>query len=252
MSLKYVCRIFNMKVKSKVAKIWDKESEGYKFNSDTQPNYLADFYHLRHCLGNVREKEILEVGSGSGQASAHLASKGAIVHLVDISSRSLKFCESYFNSKKLPVKLYLQDAFKMNFPKNSFDYVWNGGVIEHFKDKDKILMIRKMWKLVKPGGKLLITAPSAHDVFFMIAKKILQIRKKWAFGYEDDLTIDRMKKLAEMAGIRKYLIYSYNPIVGLWFFPYGREITNLLKMNTFDKHKLKSPFGHVIIFYAQK
>jgi len=75
----------------------------------------------------------------------------------------------------LPVKLHNKSAFTMKFPSESFDYVWNGGVIEHFNDKEKILMIRKMWNLVKPGGKLLISFPNAHDFPFILAKKILEL-----------------------------------------------------------------------------
>lgn len=231
---------------------WDKESKSYKFSSENQPDYLADFYHLENCLENVKNKRILEVGSGTGQASAYLASKGGIVHLVDISKEALNFSKKYFASKNLSVKLYQQNAFAMEFPDKSFDYVWNGGVIEHFGDKDKVLMIKKMWKLVKPGGKLLITVPNAHDFPFMMAKKLLQIRGKWSFGEEDDLTIKRMSNLARKAGVVKFSIFAHNPIVGWWFFPYGREITNFLKLNTVKHHKKRSMFGHSIVFCAKK
>jgi len=241
-----------MKSVEKLARTWNKEAKSYCFENDSQVDYLANFHHLVYCLGNLKGKKILEVGSGTGQGSAYLASKGGVIHLVDISKKSLEFSKRYFASKNLPVKLYQQNAFDMKFHSGSFDYVWNGGVIEHFSDKEKILMLKKMWNLVKPGGKLLIMAPNAHDFPFMIAKKILMLRKKWAFGYEDDLTIRRMANLAEGAGINKFSIYAYNPVIGFWFFPYGREITNLLGLNTLEKHKLRSPFGHGIIFCAKK
>lgn len=237
---------------NKLINTWDKEAESYRFENDSEVDCLANFYHLIRCFGDPRGKKVLEVGSGSGQGSAYLASKGATIHLVDISRKSLEFSKRYFAFRKLPVKLHQQNAFAMKFLKESFDYVWNGGVIEHFEDKDKVLMLKKMWKLVKPGGKLLITVPNAHDLPFMVAKKILELRKKWAFGEEDDLTIKRLGKLAKLSGIREFLIYAYNPIVGLWFFPYGREVSDFLGLNTLKIHKAKSPFGHVVIFCAQK
>lgn len=237
---------------ARLARTWNKEARGYRFESDSEVDYLANFYHLVHCLGNPKGRKILEVGSGTGQGSAYLASRGGVIYLLDISKKSLEFSRKYFAYKKLPVRLYQQNAFSMKFPAESFDYVWNGGVIEHFNDKEKILMLKKMWKLVKPGGKLLVTVPNAHDIPFMVAKKILEIRKKWAFGTEDDLTIKRMRNLAKLVGIRNFLVYAYNPIVGFWFFPYGREISNVLGLNTLKNHKSKSPFGHVIIFCARK
>ncbi|MFA5300777.1 MAG: class I SAM-dependent methyltransferase [Lutibacter sp.] len=236
----------------KLVSTWNREARSYRFDKDSQVDYLANFYHLVHNFVNLKGKKILEVGSGTGQESAYLASMGGIIHLVDISSTSLKFSEKYFASKNLSVKLYHQNAFTMKFPAESFDYVWNGGVIEHFNDKDKVLILKKMWKLVKPGGKLLITVPNALDFPFMMAKKILELRKKWSFGDEDDLTIQRMKKLAKFAEIKTFSIYAYNPIVGFWFFPYGREIMDFLGLNTLRIHKTKTPFGHVIMFCAKK
>lgn len=236
----------------KIESTWDKESESYNFKSESQVDYLANFYHITESLGELKKKKILEVGSGSGQISAYLASKGGKVSLVDISSKSLNFSEKYFALKKLPVKTYKQNAFSMKFVPESFDYVWNGGVIEHFDDSKKILMLKEMWKLVKPKGKLLIAVPNAHDFAFMTAKKILELRKKWSFGTEDDLTINRMSSLALQAGIKEFSIYAYNPIVGFWFFPYGREITQILRLNTLNFHKMKSRYGHIIIFVATK
>lgn len=237
---------------NKLTKSWDKVASSYRFDNDLEVDYLANFYHLERCLGNPKGKKVLEVGSGTGQSSAYLASKGALIYLVDISKRSLYFSKKYFASKKLPVKIYRQNAFAMNFLDNSFDCVWNGGVIEHFGDHNKILMIKKMWKLVKPGGKLIIFVPNANDFPFSIAKKILELRKKWAFGLEDDLTTKRMENLTRKAGIEKFSIYAYNPVVGFWFFPYGREITNLLKLNTLKNHKRITPFGHVLAMVATK
>lgn len=241
-----------MEEANELIKTWNKEAKSYRFEKDTQVDYLANYYHLVNCLGNPKGKKILEVGSGTGQSSAYLASRGGTVHLVDISKEALKFAKKYFTSKKLPVKTYEQNAFAMKFLPKSFNWVWNGGVIEHFSDKEKVLMIQKMWDLVKPGGKLLIMVPNAHDFPFMVAKKILEFRKKWSFGDEDDMTIRRMKNLTRQAGIKEYSIYAYNPIVGFWFFPYGKEITNILGLNTFRMHKTRTPFGHVIVLTAQK
>jgi 2-polyprenyl-3-methyl-5-hydroxy-6-metoxy-1,4-benzoquinol methylase len=237
---------------SKLTRTWDEESKSYKYENDSLAEYLANCQHLTANLGVLKDKKVLEAGSGSGQISAYLAAKGAVVHLVDISKKSLDFSRKYFNSKRLFVKLHNQNIFAMNFPKESFDYVWNGGVIEHFDDREKILMINKMWKLVKPGGKLVITVPNANDFPFMIAKKILELRNKWAFGKEDDLTIKRLSVLTKAAGIMKFTIYAYNPTIGFWFFPYGREISNMLNLNTLANHKARTPFGHTVIMSARK
>lgn len=236
----------------KIIRTWDLESESYQFDNDRLPDFLANCYHLKQNIGRVKDKKILEVGSGSGQISASLAKIGGKIHLLDTSTKSLEFSDKYFRAKGLYVDIYKQDAFNMDFLDESFDYVWNGGVIEHYSDDRKIKMLKEMWRLVKPSGKMIVTVPCAWDFPFMLAKKILEIRKKWSFGQEDDLTTPRIKSLMKLAGIKISTMYSYNPVVGYWFFPYGKEITNLLGLNNLWFHKFKTIFGHMIIFSATK
>lgn len=235
-----------------LSETWDKEAENYSSQAEKDPDYIAYFETIKAQIGNPAGKKVIDVGSGTGMASAYLAEKGAKVYLVDISETALNFGKKYFANKGLKVRCYKQNAFKMKFAPESFDVVWNGGVIEHFNDEEKIKMMKAMWKLVKPGGKLIITAPNAWDLPFMAAKQILLWRKKWAFGREDDLTIERFKELANKAGIRNYFVFAYNPVVGWWFFPYGREITSMLGLNKTSLHKMKLSAGHNIVFVATK
>jgi 2-polyprenyl-3-methyl-5-hydroxy-6-metoxy-1,4-benzoquinol methylase len=235
-----------------LADIWSREAKNYTSTAENSPDYLAHYEIVEEAIGNLSGKKIVDVGSGTGITSAYLASRGAKLYLVDISQTALDFGKKYFRSKGLTVKCYKENAFRMNFPANSFDAAWNGGVIEHFNDEEKIEMMKKMWKIIKPGGVLLITAPNARDIPFMTAKQILILRKKWAFGIEDDLTVKRFRGLAKKAGIKNYSVFTYNPIVGWWFFPFGKEITDLLGLNTVKLHKLRSPFGHNVVFTAIK
>ena len=237
----------------KLQKIWDKEAQSYTLLAEASPDYLAYFQTLEEVIGGLKNKRILDVGSGTAIASAYFAQKGAELTLIDISKKALAFGRKYFHHKNIRGKFLRQNAFSMQFPANSFDVVWNGGVIEHFVDADKLLMIQKMWQLVRPGGLLLITAPNFWDIPFMLAKQILLWRKKWNFGEEDDLTQHRLKKLFVQAGVTGQVsTISYNPIVGWWFFPFGKELTTMLKLNTAGWHKQKCFFGHNIIAWVIK
>jgi 2-polyprenyl-3-methyl-5-hydroxy-6-metoxy-1,4-benzoquinol methylase len=235
------------------SRLWDKVAEGYSFKAGIGPDYIAHFEELEEVMGkNIRGKKILEVGSGTGMASAYLAGKGAELYLVDISKKALAFQKKYFKSKNLKAKFYCRDAFSMKFPWKYFDVVWNGGVIEHFSDDKKIEMIKIMWRLVKPGGTLVIAAPNSGDIPFMVAKRILILRNKWAFGFEDDLSAGRLTDLAKRAGVKRIVTYCHNPVAGWWFFPYGREITGLLGLNMVKYHRRKSRWGHVLVMTAKK
>ncbi len=236
----------------KLTRIWDKESQSYSQAAETQPDYVAHYLFLKQMLGDVRGKTVCDVGSGTAITSSIFANEGASVTLIDISPEALKFGKSVFKKKKLPVHVVEGDLFKINLPAKSFDVVWNGGVIEHFSDDEKVEMIRRMWKWVKPGGKILISVPNADDLVFMAAKWLLIKRGRWTFGYEDDLTFPRLEDLARRAGIDNFQIKTYNPIVGWWFLPWGREITNILGLNTVNWHVRENRWGHNLVFVAQK
>jgi hypothetical protein len=117
---------------------------------------------------------------------------------------------------------------------------------------EKIEMIKSMWAKVKKGGRLIIQAPNKMDIPFQIASYILKKRHKWNFGEEDDLTAKRMAGLFKAAGIEEFETFAYNPIVGWWFFPFGKEITGLIGVNEVVFHKAKTPFGHVLQVTAVK
>jgi 2-polyprenyl-3-methyl-5-hydroxy-6-metoxy-1,4-benzoquinol methylase len=192
------------------------------------------------------------VGSGSGTTSAILAGLGARITLVDISPRSLATARDHFKRLDLSAEYCLQNGLGMGFRDGSFDVVWNGGVIEHFSDEGKANLIREMWRVTRPGGLLVITVPNAMDLPFILGKKIAQWRGKWIFGYEDDLTVSRFRRLAALAGVTGATFQTHNPIVGWWFLPFGRAVTKRLGLDSPAWHARESRFGHVLTLSARK
>ena len=237
---------------SYLVNVWNKEANRYTHAAENSPDYLAYYHVLHQLIGELRGKKIADIGSGTGMTSAYFAEHGAELHLVDLADKALAYARNYFNKKNLKAKYYRENAFNMSLPHSHFDVVWNGGVIEHFPDQQKILMLQKMWQLVKPGGRIIVTAPNAWDIPFMMAKQLLIWRNKWSFGDEDDLTSARLAELAKRAGITNPRIFAYNPIVGWWFFPYGRELTQLLQLNTPEHHQRRCKFGHNLVLTALK
>jgi len=130
--------------------------------------------------------------------------------------------------------------------------VWNGGVIEHFTDEGKVALIREMYRITRPGGLLLIVVPNALDLPFRLGKWIAERRGKWIFGYEDDLSEGRFRRLAERAGLKQVDLSAHNPIVGWWFLPYGRWLTDRLGLNTTRWHAKQTRFGHALSLAARK
>ena len=58
-------------------------------------------------------------------------------HFLDISKKSIDFSKKYYKHKSLKANFVVGDAFNMPFAPETFDIVWNSGVIEHFDDEEK-------------------------------------------------------------------------------------------------------------------
>ena len=174
-------------------KTWDDlqigDSSFADFDSSVQMKYQS------RLLAPYPEKKVLEVGSGSGYFSLQMAKAGAEVTLLDISPKALSVCAHLFRSSKVPCAMVQANGLQLPFASNSFDVVWNGGVIEHFYDEGKIRLLSEMQRATKPGGIVFVSCPNKWDLPFALAKKIGDIRGDWAFGYEELISPPRLKNL---------------------------------------------------------
>jgi len=232
--------------------VWDQVSERYRSIDLAAPDHRAGIERFLEITGPPAGRSFCEVGSGSGTTSGQLAKRGGRMTLVDISPKSLAFAKRHFEGERLPAQYAIQDGLRLGFRDGVFDVVFNGGVIEHFTDEGKIALIREMYRVVKPGGLLVIVVPNARDVPFRLGKWIAERRGKWIFGFEDDLSEGRFRTLAERAGLTGVEFSAHNPVVGWWFLPYGRRLTDLLGLNTARWHARRSRFGHVLALAARK
>lgn len=232
--------------------VWDRIADRYDYKDFEGPDDKANLQILIECTGDPRNNTYCEVGSGSGSTSAKLASLGANVTLIDSSPKALSSAKRRFKKLHLEGNYCLMDALNLGLSDESFDVVWNGGVIEHFYDSGKIKLIREMWRILKPGGALFIQVPNQFDLPFVLYKFVAERRRSWPFGFEDDLTPNRLERLSRQAGLDSPNIFSYNPVSGWWFVPFGKAITQKLGLNTPRRHAKKSRLGHVVCMTAFK
>lgn len=235
-----------------LVRVWDHVAETYDASVVSSASYQANFNVMHEIMGDPKGRSFCEVGCGSGATSAMFAQLGARAVLLDISPKSLEFARNYFAERNLQADFHLQNALHMTIPDNSFDVVWNAGVIEHFQDDGKVMLIREMWRILAPGGLLLIQLPYAWDIPFRVGKLILRCRGTWAYGFEDNLSRRRIAGLARRAGLTDFHSLVFNPVAGWWFLPKGKWLTERLGLNTLKRHSKKTRMGHNLIFYARK
>jgi 2-polyprenyl-3-methyl-5-hydroxy-6-metoxy-1,4-benzoquinol methylase len=111
-------------------------------------NKICNFFE-----NNIDKKmKILEVGGGTGYIAAQLQSKGYLIELSDIHMNGLEFAKYRGINQIYQFNLY-SPPFE-----NEFDLICLFDVLEH--QKDDMLAMECLKKMLKQNGKILITVPS--------------------------------------------------------------------------------------------
>ncbi|MBI1968629.1 class I SAM-dependent methyltransferase [Candidatus Woesearchaeota archaeon] len=130
--------------------------------------------HSYSLLGDLRNKTLLEIGSGSGKQAVFFAKQGAKVSVVDISSESLKAVLRMAEKQDVAVQSYQMNAEKMGFEDETFDRVYINSVLMHV-EQEKVL--QECSRVLKPGGKVIIVEPLRYAPFVQIYRFLSSYRK---------------------------------------------------------------------------
>jgi len=158
-------RISNKRVRSKIASIeLNRKSRGIDYAWNQYNRYLK-----RGLSFDIKDKTILEIGSGHGGLACFYALNGAKeVHGIDINEYNIGIANEFkqifakrLNAKKFPVEFSLQDVKKLGFPNSYFDIIIADNVFEHFDDN--VAVLNECERVLKPNG--LLIAPSFPSIY---------------------------------------------------------------------------------------
>ena len=97
------------------------------------------------------EDDVLDVAAGSGVISVPFSKKARSVTAVDISPPLLAEID-----KTGGVETILADAREIEFEEGRFSKIVLYFALQHFSEKETVLLFGKMWRWLKPGGILYI------------------------------------------------------------------------------------------------
>lgn len=125
------------------------------FSGDNQ-GYAENFrrWMAAHLAGLPSTTPVLEVGCGDGSFTKELAKYSQSITAIDISERQVQE-----NARRFPAIQFQQHDVAEVFPfeTNSFGVIWCSEVLEHLFDP--AFALKEMHRLLRPGGKLLVTVP---------------------------------------------------------------------------------------------
>lgn len=127
-------------------KDWDETANNFETQRRLEIVFrlLADF--------DLNGKTFLDGGSGGGHFSAKACSLGADVTSVDVGESLLDQVRAKCDSTTI-----IGDLMQLPFEDGSFDFVMSTEVIEHTPDPK--VALKELARVVKPGGRILVTTP---------------------------------------------------------------------------------------------
>jgi SAM-dependent methyltransferase len=129
-------------------------------------------FWIRH-VGDIRGKQVLEVGSGDGRRAVWLASMGAVVHAVDLSpvgaSKTLERARHFGLQDR--VKTYSLDACHLEsvLPRDSIDVVVGFSVLHHLSPQEFGKSLRAILTI---GGRAVFCENSAANPLYRFGRRI--------------------------------------------------------------------------------
>ena len=125
-------------------------------------------YILSH-IGNVRGKQLLDLGCGAGENSVYFAKKGAYCTAADYSAGMVKTALKLAEVHNVRISGRIIDAAAIDFPDDSFDIVYAANVLHHV---DALACIKEVHRVLKPGGIACIWDPLKHNPLINIYRRM--------------------------------------------------------------------------------
>jgi SAM-dependent methyltransferase len=124
---------------------------------------------LQH-LGDVRNRQLLDLGCGAGENSVYFALKGAHCVAADYSPGMVEVALQLAAANRVQVTGKVINAMAIEFPDNSFDIVYASNLLHHLPDP--VAAIREMHRVLKPGGKACFWDPLKHNPVINVYRRM--------------------------------------------------------------------------------
>jgi len=133
------------------------------------------------------EMEVADIGAGSGFISGGLVGKVKTVHLLDQSQEMLSQARQNLQ-KYTNLEYHLSEGRNIPLPDNSMDAVFANMYLHH--TPIPLDAIREMARILKPGGRLLISDLDLHTHTWMLS----EMADEWP-GFERKQIMDWFKSI---------------------------------------------------------
>lgn len=148
------------RIYSKYASCFQGAGDSFDVAASEKWGQMYDYY-LCGWLGENKEANILEIGSGNGGFLYFLKTRGySNITGVDIAGEQVSLAKQVTeNVVEADVLEYLERT------KDKYDLVIGLDIIEHFRKDEVIRLLECIYEVLKPEGRLILQTPNADSPF---------------------------------------------------------------------------------------
>lgn len=169
---------------------WDPNNVLYMLKTSVNPVRVG---YARRKLEehkiDPKGKTALEVGCGGGILCEEIARMGFETTGIDPSAHSINIAANHARVSGLSIKYETGTGEALPYADGSFDVVFCCDVLEHVRDLPKV--ISEISRVLKPGGVFIFDTLNRTFISKLVAIKIWQEWKRWAF-FPPDLHVWEM------------------------------------------------------------
>lgn len=137
--------------------------------------YILRVTGLSDVLADPKQRRLLDVGCGGGQAAIMLQERYPHLQLtgIDLSDFMIERARRNAARKGYAIQFEAADAQSLPYPDASFDVVYSFGSAKHWPEP--VRGFAECWRALKPGGRLLVSdatsdaTPADVENFYTIA-----------------------------------------------------------------------------------
>lgn len=184
---------------------WDEYWNTKEIKSKRLYDFVAEFYRkfiIRPILNDFLFREfkagsmVLHAGCGGGQVDVDVV-RHVRVTALDISAYALSHYRRTHGARCTVLK---GSIFEIPSVPGAFDGIYNLGVMEHFTEEDISKILAEFYRVLKPGGKIVLFWPPEYGLSVVFLKGVHfalnRLMKKNITLHPDEISRLRSKKHA--------------------------------------------------------
>ena len=178
------------------ARWWLEDNPFYTLRRSVNPVRVG---YARKHLAALAGRTALEVGCGGGLLTEEIAKMGFDTFGIDPAEASLRTAKAHAEACGLGIRYDHGAGESLPYSDGSFDVVFCCDVLEHVKDPGAV--IAEIARVLRPGGSFIFDTFNRTFMSKVVAIKLWQDWKRWAFMEPDTHVWELFITPEEMQGL---------------------------------------------------